>query len=112
MMSILLGFDEKSSHTRRGKSSKKSHSSSRGGGKHEDLLVFGYHCKLFRDDSTAEEVNKGNHLIPWMGNADLMIDRFVFVNDIYIILHAVKVHIQGLGTARSAPRDADQVSLS
>lgn len=43
----------------------------------DDLFLFGYACKLYRDDEKARLVNSGKHLIPWMGNMDLLIDRFV-----------------------------------
>ena len=39
---------------------------------YSSLLVFGYGCKIFRDDEKAVEEN----LIPWMGT-DLTIDRWV-----------------------------------
>lgn len=42
----------------------------------EDLLVFGYACKLFRDDEKAKEIDQGKHLIPWMGENSLKIDRY------------------------------------
>ena len=47
------------------------------GEKHQDLLIFGYHCKLFRDDDRARAVDAGEHLIPWMGDENLKIDRSV-----------------------------------
>jgi hypothetical protein len=43
----------------------------------DELFVFGYACKIFRDNVKAVEINKGQHLIPWMGNPKLLIDRFV-----------------------------------
>lgn len=42
----------------------------------EELLVFGYSCKLFRDNEKAIYLDNGKHLIPWMGDSKLMVDRF------------------------------------
>ncbi|XP_045466219.1 protein suppressor of white apricot isoform X2 [Harmonia axyridis] len=42
----------------------------------EKLLIFGYACKLFRDDEKALHIDQGKHLIPWMGNESLKIDRY------------------------------------
>lgn len=44
---------------------------------HEELLVFGYACKLFRDDEKALYIDQGKHLIPWMADDSLKIDRLV-----------------------------------
>ena len=42
----------------------------------EELLVFGYACKLFRDDERALLLDSGSHLIPWMGDESIKIDRY------------------------------------
>lgn len=43
----------------------------------ENLFVFGYQCKQFRDDDKAMYIDQGHHLIPWMGDSRLLIDRSV-----------------------------------
>nr|XP_039267593.1 splicing factor, suppressor of white-apricot homolog isoform X1 [Styela clava]XP_039267594.1 splicing factor, suppressor of white-apricot homolog isoform X1 [Styela clava] len=44
----------------------------------EELLVFGYACKIFPPDDHAKNIARLNHLIPWNGdeNLQLMIDRY------------------------------------
>lgn len=44
----------------------------------DDLLIFGYACKIFRDDDKARYIDQGKHLIPWMGDNSLKIDRLIF----------------------------------
>ncbi|XP_028400439.1 splicing factor, suppressor of white-apricot homolog isoform X2 [Dendronephthya gigantea] len=44
--------------------------------KDQDLLVFGYSCNVYCDDIKAVYFDEGRHLIPWMGDESLMIDRF------------------------------------
>ena len=41
----------------------------------EELFVFGYACKLFRDDAKGLLESSGQMLIPWMGDSSLMVDR-------------------------------------
>ena len=43
----------------------------------DDLLVFGYSCKLYRDDEKALLEDNGALLLPWMGDETLMVDRYV-----------------------------------
>ncbi|UJR25160.1 hypothetical protein I4U23_006518 [Adineta vaga] len=42
----------------------------------EELIVFGYSCKLFRDDFFAKAIDRGQSLIPWNGDENIMIDRY------------------------------------
>ncbi|XP_029652984.1 splicing factor, suppressor of white-apricot homolog isoform X1 [Octopus sinensis] len=43
---------------------------------HEELLVFGYACKLFPFDEKAAYIEEEKHLIPWMDDQTIMIDRY------------------------------------
>ncbi|CAK9302677.1 unnamed protein product [Gordionus sp. m RMFG-2023] len=42
----------------------------------EPLLVFGYASKIYRDDEKALYIHKGHQLIPWMGDNNILIDRY------------------------------------
>ena len=43
----------------------------------DELLVFGYTSKLYRDDTRALLEDSGALLIPWMGDSSLLVDRCV-----------------------------------
>ena len=45
----------------------------------ENLLVFGYACSVYYDDQKAVYFNEGRHLMPWMGDESLMIDRYTLL---------------------------------
>lgn len=49
----------------------------------EDLIVFGYSCKLFRDDFSAKAIDRGQSLIPWNGDENVMIDRCAQKNEFF-----------------------------
>jgi hypothetical protein len=62
--------------------------------KEEDLIVFGYSCKLFRDDFYAKAIDRGQSLIPWNGDENVMIDRcaengflFYFLYSFFLLLN-------------------------
>jgi Alternative splicing regulator len=58
-----------------------------------DFYVFGYQCTLFRDDEKALYIDQGKHLIPWMGNDNLLIDRSVDLGSVpQMILKQVSIY--------------------
>ena len=68
-MSILLGPYEESGEPEKRKGKGKS-------ADNEELFIFGYACKLYRDDVKAVMEDSGQLLIPWMGDTSLMVDRY------------------------------------
>ncbi|CAF2894505.1 unnamed protein product [Rotaria sp. Silwood2] len=48
--------------------------------KEEELIVFGYSCKLFRDDFFAKAIDRGQSLIPWNGDEN----KYVSVGSVYL----------------------------
>jgi len=61
------------------------------------LLVFGYACKIFRDDGKAQSLEAGDHLIPWMGDNSIKIDRY-----------DGRGHLYSLGQYESKPGASDE----
>lgn len=56
-----------------------------------EFLVFGYQCRLYRNDEKATMENEELLLIPWMGDRSLMVDRYrdnllslSFLSDLFI----------------------------
>lgn len=43
----------------------------------EQILAFGYGCKLFDDENSARFLDQGKNLVPSSGDNDLLIDRSV-----------------------------------
>ena len=42
---------------------------------YDNLIVIGYQSKIFRDDLVAKYIEDGKHLITWMGDESLLVDR-------------------------------------
>lgn len=51
--------------------------------KDEELFVFGYSCKIYEDYEKSLYVDQGKHLIPWLGDDSLKIDRYVSVSTLF-----------------------------
>lgn len=47
----------------------------------DDLLIIGYQSRVFEDDEKALFIDQGRHLINWMGNSALRIDRLIIDPD-------------------------------
>lgn len=60
-------------------------------GKEEELFVFGYSCKVYEDYDKSLYIDQGKHLIPWLGDDTLKIDRFVLHYFILMFLLNVRI---------------------
>lgn len=58
--------------------------------KYDDLQVFGYSCTLYDDCEKALHYDSQKHLIPWMGDKTLLIDRYI---SIYFQCHCLSLWI-------------------
>ena len=54
--------------------------------KQVDFLVFGYHCKLYRDDRAASELDRESHLIAAPYEPKDLISRYIFFSVLNIHL--------------------------
>ncbi len=77
----------------------------------EDLLMFGYACKLYRDDTKAILENSGQLLIPWMGDNSLMVDRYVWCILIYTNKRIFSCYISSRYDVRNRLDDKGQFGL-
>lgn len=55
-------------------------------GKEEELFVFGYSCRVYEDYDKSLYIDQGKHLIPWLGDDTLKIDRFVIVLWVFVFI--------------------------
>jgi len=67
----------KGKKSRRNKAAAAAGDAAADGAQYAELLVFGYACKVFRDDERALYHERGKHLIPWMGDKEITVDRSV-----------------------------------
>ena len=77
-MSFLVKHEKRPSKRRKKHDSgfaQNSESKYRLNSSYDDVMVIGYHSKIFRDDVMAKYIEDGKHLIPWMGDESLLIDR-------------------------------------
>lgn len=70
-----------------------------------ELSVVGYSCTLFRDDAAALRIDREEHMIPWMGDSTLIVDRF----DARAALDDRRAFVKLKG--RAAGEDAEELAL-
>lgn len=70
-----------------------------------ELSVVGYGCTLFRDDAAALRIDREEHMIPWMGDSTLIVDRF----DARAALDDRRAFVKLKG--RAAGEDAEELAL-
>jgi hypothetical protein len=72
-----------------------------------NFSVLGIPATLFRDDDAAAYIDSEQHLLPWLGDKTLMMDRY----DGRLLLDNLDAHTRAQGARRAAIEDVDEELL-
>ncbi|CAF0952832.1 unnamed protein product [Didymodactylos carnosus] len=75
-INLFAEFEEQQENDSNGINSRPNSYDSSNHHQEDEIIVFGYSCKLFRDDHTAKAIDRGQNLIPWNGDETIKIDRY------------------------------------